>query len=207
MNDTINEIAISLIVQVTCLVVQKTGGDQGLIGVLPSSGAATGFIRSRGNLADISSACKAPAAVAPKRRYGAPRRRKGWRSPRRFAYFRNHRVAHSVLECPPSAVLLRPSSAVALLRRMERTGGGPPPLFPEAYPTVPMLTGTAIDPRAETQDPKSMLRQAAGSAEGDDVNEEGDDERPRFARHQQQNSEAQNQGNHQINQSCQCQFH
>jgi hypothetical protein len=26
-------------------------------------------------------ASKAPAAVAPKRRYGAPRRRKGWRTP------------------------------------------------------------------------------------------------------------------------------
>jgi hypothetical protein len=24
--------------------------------------------------------------------------------------------------------------------------GGPPPLFPEAYPTVPMLTGTAMFP-------------------------------------------------------------
>ena len=33
---------------------------------------------------------------------------------------RNHRVARSVLEC-----------------------GGPPPLFPEAYQTVPTLTGTA----------------------------------------------------------------
>ena len=54
---------------------------------------------------------------------------------------------------------------------------------------------------------QSVLRLPAGSAEGDDVKEEGDDERPRFARHQQQNSEAQNQGNHQINQSCQCQFH
>jgi hypothetical protein len=67
-----------------------------------------------------------------------------WRSPRRFAYFRNHCAARSVLECPPSAVLLRPSSAVALLRRMERTGGGPPPLFPEAYQTVPGLIGIAI---------------------------------------------------------------
>jgi hypothetical protein len=27
---------------------------------------------------------------------------------------------------------------------MERTGAGPPPLFQEAYQTVPMLTGTAI---------------------------------------------------------------
>ena len=55
-----------------------------------------------------------------------------WRSPRRFAYFRNHCAARSVLECPPSAVLLR------------RTGGGPPPLFPEAYQTVPRLIGIAI---------------------------------------------------------------
>jgi hypothetical protein len=43
----------------------------------------------------------------------------GWRSPRRFAYFRNHHVAHSVLDC-----------------------GGPPPLFPGAYQTVPGSTGT-----------------------------------------------------------------
>ena len=43
---------------------------------------------SWGNLADISSACKAP---------------EGWRTPGRFAYFRIHRVARSVLECggPP----------------------------------------------------------------------------------------------------------
>ena len=54
---------------------------------------------------------------------------------------------------------------------------------------------------------QSVLRQAADFTEGDDVKEEGDDERPRFARHQQQNSETQNQGNHQINQSCQGQFH
>jgi hypothetical protein len=33
---------------------------------------------------------KAPAAVAPKRRSGAPRRRKGWRSPRRCARFGGH---------------------------------------------------------------------------------------------------------------------
>ena len=44
-----------------------------------------------------------------------------WRIPRRFAYFKHHRTTHRVLEC-----------------------GGPPPLFPEAYQTVPMLTGTAI---------------------------------------------------------------
>jgi hypothetical protein len=61
---------------------------------------------SCGNLADLSSAGKAP---------------EDWRTPRRFAYFRNHRVARSVLDC-----------------------GGPPPLLPEAYQTVPMLTGTAI---------------------------------------------------------------
>src|ERR1035437_8863764 len=50
-----------------------------------------------------------------------------WRTPRRFAYFRNHRVARSVLGC-----------------------GGPPPLFPEAYQTVTMLTGTAIEHNAES---------------------------------------------------------
>src|ERR1035437_4136405 len=61
---------------------------------------------SCGNRADLSSSCKAPGV---------------WRTPRRFANFRNHRVARSVLDC-----------------------GGPPPLFPEAYQTVPMLTGTAI---------------------------------------------------------------
>src|ERR1035437_7003268 len=59
-----------------------------------------------GNLEASLSACKAPG---------------DWRTPRRFAYFRNHRVARSVLDC-----------------------GGPPPLFPEAYQTVPMLTATAI---------------------------------------------------------------
>src|SRR5258708_607248 len=40
---------------------------------------------------------KAPAAVAPKRRYGAPRRRKGWRTPRRFAHFGSHRVTRQRL--------------------------------------------------------------------------------------------------------------
>ena len=50
---------------------------------------------SHGNLADVPSSCKAP---------------EGWRSPRRFADFRNHRVTRSVLEC-----------------------GGPPPLFPQTY--------------------------------------------------------------------------
>ena len=40
-----------------------------------------------------------------------------WRTPGRFADFWDHRVAHSVLDC-----------------------GGPPPLFPEAYQTVPMFT-------------------------------------------------------------------
>ena len=68
---------------------------------------------SCGNLADISSAGKAPAAVAPKRRYGAPRRWKDGRTPRRCAYFKNHRVAPSVLDCGPDA-----------------SG----PLFPEAFP-------------------------------------------------------------------------
>jgi hypothetical protein len=71
---------------------------------------------SCGNLADISSAGKAP---------------EDWRTPRRFAYFRNHRVARSVLD-----FRLRQTSA--------RRGGGSPPLFPEAYQTVPRLTGTAI---------------------------------------------------------------
>ena len=52
-----------------------------------------------------------------------------------------------------------------------------------------------------------MLRPAADFAEGDDIKEEGDDERPRFARHQQQNSDAQNQGNHQINQGGQRKFY
>jgi hypothetical protein len=44
-----------------------------------------------GNPANLLFSCKAP---------------EGWRSPRRFAYFNNHHVTHSVLEC-----------------------GGPPPLF------------------------------------------------------------------------------
>jgi hypothetical protein len=47
-----------------------------------------------GNPANLSFSCKAP---------------EGWRSPGRCAYFSNHRVTHSVLEC-----------------------GGPPPLFHEA---------------------------------------------------------------------------
>jgi hypothetical protein len=51
---------------------------------------------------------------------GAPEDR---RTPRRFAYFRNHRVARSVLDCGPDA-----------------SG----PLFPEPYQTVSMLIGTAI---------------------------------------------------------------
>ena len=71
--------------------------------------------------ADTSFSGQAPATVAPKRRHGAPRRRKGWRTPGRFADFRNHRVARSVMDC-----------------------GGPPPLSPEACQTVPRLTGTAI---------------------------------------------------------------
>jgi hypothetical protein len=65
---------------------------------------------SYGYFEDVSSAGKAP---------------EDWRSPRRFAYFGNRRIAHSVLEC-----------------------GGPPPLFPEANQTVPMLTGTAIGSQA-----------------------------------------------------------
>jgi hypothetical protein len=65
-----------------------------------------GTQKQRGNLVDISFSCQAP---------------EDWRTPRRFAYFRNHRVARSVVDC-----------------------GGPPPLFPETYPTVPMLTGTAL---------------------------------------------------------------
>ena len=71
-------------------------------------------------LADISSSCKAP---------------EGWRTPRRFAYFKDHRVTHSVLDC-----------------------GGPPPLFPTAYQTEPMLTGTAIGhypPEESRQIPRS----------------------------------------------------
>jgi len=102
---------------------------------------------SRGNRADIFVCLQ---SASRRRAFAALwRRREGGRagaSPRRFAYFRNHRVAHSVLECPPSAVLLR------------RTGGGPPPIFPEAYPTVPMLTGTAISvpgpPKLQTSYPR-----------------------------------------------------
>jgi hypothetical protein len=68
------------------------------------------FIRK---LADIS-----PADTTPR----------DWRTPGRFADFRNYRAARSILECPPSAVLPR------------RTGGGPPSLSPEAYQTMPMLS-------------------------------------------------------------------
>jgi hypothetical protein len=50
-----------------------------------------GTERFRGNPANLSFSCKAP---------------EGWRSPKRVAYFGNHRVARSVLDC-----------------------GGPPPLF------------------------------------------------------------------------------
>jgi hypothetical protein len=51
-----------------------------------------GTERFRGNPVNLSFSGKAP---------------EGWRSPRRVAYFGNHRVARSVLDC-----------------------GGPPPLFP-----------------------------------------------------------------------------
>lgn len=40
----------------------------------------------------------------------------GWRTPERFAYFRNQRIAHGVLDC-----------------------GGPSPLFSRPHPIVPML--------------------------------------------------------------------
>ena len=40
--------------------------------------------QSSGALAMEASQPKAPAAVAPKRRYGAPRWREDWRSPRRY---------------------------------------------------------------------------------------------------------------------------
>ena len=52
-----------------------------------------------------------------------------------------------------------------------------------------------------------MLRQTADFGEGDEVNGDGDDEQPRLAGHQEENSQTQNQDNHQINQSRQCQFH
>ena len=54
----------------------------------------------RGNLADTTSSCKAPAAVAPKRRYGAPRRRKDTRSPRRFTLLRNVKVPNRFWTAP-----------------------------------------------------------------------------------------------------------
>src|ERR1700690_4107853 len=59
---------------------------------------------SCGNLADILFAGKAP---------------EDWRTPGRFAYFKNHRVTRSVLDY-----------------------GGPPPLFPEPNQIVPMVTAT-----------------------------------------------------------------
>jgi len=48
---------------------------------------------------------KAPAAVAPKRRYGAPRRRRDWRTPRGCAFSPRHRIARQRLG------LRRPSAA------------------------------------------------------------------------------------------------
>jgi hypothetical protein len=82
--------------------------------------------KSRGRSPD----CKAP---------------EGWRSPGRFAYFRNHRVAHSVLEC-----------------------GGHPPLFPEAYPTMPMLTGTAIVfPDHQGDKPHTLAKRHEKNISGD----------------------------------------
>jgi hypothetical protein len=44
-------------------------------------------------------AAKAPAAVAPERRYGAPRKRKGWRTPRRFALTAPN--SRQILDCGP----------------------------------------------------------------------------------------------------------
>jgi hypothetical protein len=55
----------------------------------------------------------------------------GWRTPRRFAFFKNHRFAHSVLDC-----------------------GGPPPLFPQANQTVPRSNVTAIDYPQRMEVPK-----------------------------------------------------
>jgi hypothetical protein len=55
----------------------------------------------------------------------------GWRTPRRFAFFKNHRSAHSVLDC-----------------------GGPPPLFPQANQTVPMSNVTARDYARRVEVPK-----------------------------------------------------
>ena len=46
----------------------------------------------------------------------------GWRTPKRFAYFRNHRVAHSVMDC-----------------------GGPPPLFPKPHSIVPILPQSPLN--------------------------------------------------------------
>src|SRR6266487_6616350 len=51
-----------------------------------------GVRQSSGALAMEASQPKAPAAVAPKRRYGAPRRREDWRSPRRYRVIRKFMV-------------------------------------------------------------------------------------------------------------------
>jgi len=45
-------------------------------GLRPGTTSVFGF-----NIGALGSRGKAPAAVTPKRRYGAPRRRKGWRTP------------------------------------------------------------------------------------------------------------------------------
>ena len=52
-----------------------------------------------------------------------------------------------------------------------------------------------------------MLRQAADFGEGDNIGDERDDEQPRLAGDQQQNSHAQDQSNQRINQSRQRKFH
>jgi len=51
-----------------------------------------GVRQSSGALAMQASQPKAPAAVAPKRHYGAPRRREDWRSPRRYRAIRRFKV-------------------------------------------------------------------------------------------------------------------
>jgi hypothetical protein len=59
----------------------------------------------------LTLACKKSRSAFPYRK--AP---EGWRTPKRFTYFRNQRIAHGVLDC-----------------------GGPPPLFPRPHPIVPIL--------------------------------------------------------------------
>jgi hypothetical protein len=65
---------------------------------------------------------KAPAAVAPKRRSGAPRRRKDWRSPRRFARFGGHWKTHQRLglRWPSTAFDSMLSMAEPVAGRMEK---------------------------------------------------------------------------------------